>query len=193
MHAIEIAKTYIQAAQTGDQATLGRVISPDVVWHQPGHNQFSGTHRGMAAVGQMLGQMMAVSQGTFAITRADHYMANGDWVAITIEFAGQANGMQLKQPGVDLIRIEGGKIVEVWLFWFLLIEILLIDKAAFYLNDYSSAFALVLTPERKLSREDIAVVLENLEKQGYHLQMPPAEDEYIEHLPEELLRRNDPM
>ncbi|MCF3191764.1 MULTISPECIES: YcgL domain-containing protein [Pseudomonas] len=55
------------------------------------------------------------------------------------------------------------------------------------------AFDLVLTPERKLSREDIAKVLENLETQGYHLQMPPAEDEYIEHLPEELLRRNDPM
>ena len=49
MHAIEIAKTYIQAAQTGDQATLARVLSPDVVWHQPGNNQFSGTHRGMAA------------------------------------------------------------------------------------------------------------------------------------------------
>jgi len=55
------------------------------------------------------------------------------------------------------------------------------------------AFDLVLTPERTLSREDIHQVLENLEKQGYHLQMPPAEDEYIEHLPEELLRRNDPM
>ncbi|MCY1395133.1 Protein YcgL [compost metagenome] len=55
------------------------------------------------------------------------------------------------------------------------------------------AFDLVLTPERKLAREDIQLVLENLEKQGYHLQMPPAEDEYIEHLPEELLRRNDPM
>ena len=55
------------------------------------------------------------------------------------------------------------------------------------------AFDLVLSPERKLSREDIHQVLENLEKQGYHLQMPPAEDEYIEHLPEELLRRNDPM
>ena len=55
------------------------------------------------------------------------------------------------------------------------------------------AFNLVLTPERKLQQEDIAQVLENLDKQGYHLQMPPAEDEYIEHLPEELLRRNDPM
>jgi len=55
------------------------------------------------------------------------------------------------------------------------------------------AFDLVLTPARTLSREDIHQVLENLDKQGYHLQMPPAEDEYIEHLPEELLRRNDPV
>jgi len=54
-------------------------------------------------------------------------------------------------------------------------------------------FDLLLTPERQLAREDIQQVLENLEKQGYHLQMPPAEDEYIEHLPEELLRRNDPV
>ncbi|MFJ4154085.1 YcgL domain-containing protein [Pseudomonas sp. NPDC089752] len=55
------------------------------------------------------------------------------------------------------------------------------------------AFDLVLTPERQLAREDITKVLENLANQGYHLQMPPAEDEYIEHLPEELLRRNDPV
>ncbi|MEK1938962.1 MAG: YcgL domain-containing protein [Pseudomonas sp.] len=54
-------------------------------------------------------------------------------------------------------------------------------------------FDLVLSPERKLSREDIETVLANLDKQGYHLQMPPAEDEYIQHLPEELLRRNDPI
>ena len=116
MNNIDIAKAYIEAVQTNDQATLGSVISPDVVWHQPGRNRFSGTHRGMAAVGPMLGSMMEVSKGTFAITRADDFMANGDWVAITLEFAGQANGIQLKQPGVDLVRIEGGKIVELRLF-----------------------------------------------------------------------------
>lgn len=116
MDNIDIAKTYITAVQTGDQATLGSIISPDVVWHQPGNNQFSGTHRGMAVVGPMLGKMMAVSNGTFTISRADHYMANGDWVVITLAFAGEANGVKLQQPGVDLIRIEGGKIVEVRLF-----------------------------------------------------------------------------
>tara|TARA_Y100001951_G_scaffold90720_1_gene84089 strand:- start:10216 stop:10509 length:294 start_codon:yes stop_codon:yes gene_type:complete len=55
------------------------------------------------------------------------------------------------------------------------------------------AFDLVLSPERQLAREDIAQVLENLEKQGYHLQMPPPEEDYIQHLPDELLCRNDPV
>lgn len=51
----------------------------------------------------------------------------------------------------------------------------------------------MLSPERELARENIHTVLENLDKQGYHLQMPPPEDEYIEHLPDELLRMNDPL
>lgn len=54
-------------------------------------------------------------------------------------------------------------------------------------------FDMLLTSERKLAREDALKVLENIETQGYHLQMPPPEDDYIEHLPEELLRRNDPV
>ncbi|TRX74477.1 YcgL domain-containing protein [Pseudomonas mangiferae] len=55
------------------------------------------------------------------------------------------------------------------------------------------AFDLVLSEERQLAREDIHAVLENLDRQGYHLQMPPPTDEYIEHLPDELLRLNDPV
>ena len=105
MKSTDIAKAYIKAVQTGDQAALGNIISPDVIWYQPGSNQFSGTHRGIAAVGPMLGKMMEVSKGTFAITRADYYMANGDWIAITLEFAGEANGIRLKQPGVDLTGV----------------------------------------------------------------------------------------
>lgn len=116
MSNIEIAKTYIKAVQTGDQATLANIISPEVIWHQPGSNQFSGVHKGMAAVGPMLGRMMEVSKGTFNITKADHFMANGDWVAITIEFSGEANSIRMSQPGIDMIRIANGKIVEVRLF-----------------------------------------------------------------------------
>jgi uncharacterized protein len=116
MSRIEVAKRYIHAAQTGDQALLASLIAPDVVWHQPGKNRFSGTHRGLAAVGAMLGSMMEVSGGTFAISNAHYFMENGDWVAIQIDFRGHRAGARLAQSGVDLLRIEAGKIVEVYLF-----------------------------------------------------------------------------
>lgn len=55
------------------------------------------------------------------------------------------------------------------------------------------AMDLVLTPQRALAREDIHTVLRNLAEQGYHLQMPPPADDYVQHLPDELLYRNDPI
>lgn len=116
MSAIDIARNYIRAAQTGDQALLARTVSPTVVWHQPGANRFSGTHQGLAAVGAMIGGMMEVSQGSFAITEATHYMQNGDWVAVSIRFAGEREGARLDQAGVDLLRIQDGQVAEVFLF-----------------------------------------------------------------------------
>ena len=113
---IEIAKAYIQAVQQGDQASLGELLSPTITWHQPGDNRFSGIHSGIAAVGGLIGQMMAVSEGSFAITAANRFLANGDLVAVEIEFAGARGGAKMSQPGIDLLRISDGKIVEVWLF-----------------------------------------------------------------------------
>ena len=52
---------------------------------------------------------------------------------------------------------------------------------------------LVLSEERTLAREDIHKVLANLCSQGYHLQMPPKEEDYLVHLPDELMYRNDPI
>lgn len=55
------------------------------------------------------------------------------------------------------------------------------------------AMDLILTEGRKLAQEDILKVLANLRDQGFHVQMPPQEDDYIVHLPDELLNRNDPI
>lgn len=116
MTSIDIAKAYIKAVQSGDQVALGALISPQVIWHQPGNNQFSGTKSGIAEFGAMFAGMMAASGGTFAITAAHRYMANGDLVGIEIEFAATREGAALSQPGIDLLRIADGQIVEVWLF-----------------------------------------------------------------------------
>jgi predicted SnoaL-like aldol condensation-catalyzing enzyme len=87
-----------------------------VIWHQPGNNQFSGTKNGIAEFGAMMGDMIEKSGGSFAITHAHRYLANGNLVAIEIEFSGQREGAKVDQPGIDLLRIADGRIVEVWLF-----------------------------------------------------------------------------
>ena len=54
----ELIAGYFKAIQTGDMPTLGSLVAADVVWHQPGHNKFSGTHTGAEAVFGMIGGMM---------------------------------------------------------------------------------------------------------------------------------------
>lgn len=47
-----------------------------------------------------------------------------------------------------------------------------------HFGEVEKALTFELTAERKLAREDAGQVLGNLKSQGYHLQMPPAEDRY---------------
>ena len=51
----------------------------------------------------------------------------------------------------------------------------------------------ILSPERKLAHVSTENIIEALHSTGYYLQMPPSQDDYIEHLPDELLTMNDPV
>ncbi|MEV6324065.1 nuclear transport factor 2 family protein [Nocardia sp. NPDC051787] len=113
---IDLAHTYFQAVQNGDIAALGDLLAEDIVWHQPGANQFSGDHKGRDAVFAMLGAMMAASQGSFAIDTIHTLMGNGNLVAATLHFSGRRDDLAMAMDGVDLLRIADGKIVEMWLF-----------------------------------------------------------------------------
>jgi uncharacterized protein len=43
-------------------------------------------------------------------------MANGNLVAVPVHFTAQREGSSMAMDGVDLLRIEGDQIAEVWLF-----------------------------------------------------------------------------
>jgi ketosteroid isomerase-like protein len=113
---LAVVHRYFDALAAKDFATVGAVLADDIVWHQPGGNRFSGTHRGSAAVNEMIGGMMAVSEGTFELTTTGTPMVNGALVAAPVHFAGKREGAGMAMDGVDLLRIEGDRIAEVWLF-----------------------------------------------------------------------------
>jgi predicted SnoaL-like aldol condensation-catalyzing enzyme len=64
----------------------------------------------------MLGSMMETSQGTFAIDKVHTLMGNGDLVTATIHFTGRRGDTSMSMDGVDLLRVQNGKITEMWLF-----------------------------------------------------------------------------
>ena len=92
------------------------LLSPDVVWHQPGSNLFSGEHSGIDAVGSLLGGMMEASQGTLQLAVTGQPMVNGEQVAVPVRFSGQRTDASMDMAGVDLLTVRDGKIVEVRLF-----------------------------------------------------------------------------
>ncbi|WP_434445172.1 nuclear transport factor 2 family protein [Lentzea sp. E54] len=113
---LDVATTYFEALESGDFATVAAQLAEDVVWHQPGGNRFSGVHRGSDAAGAMIGGMMAVSEGTFALRRNAPLMVNGDIVAAPVRWTAKRPGAEMDGVGVDLMRVADGKVAEVWLF-----------------------------------------------------------------------------
>lgn len=115
MSAIDVVGQYGAAAAAGDMAALASLLTDDVVWHQPGANQLSGDHVGPEAVVAHLGKFMELSGGTFAL-ETESVTESGNLVATTVRFTGQREGVaDLDQHGVDVFRVEGDRIAEIWL------------------------------------------------------------------------------
>ena len=116
MTAKEVVMAYSVALSKGDVPTAFSYFSPDAKWHQPGNNKFSGTQSGLEAIGKMLSEMMAVTQGTLVIKPAGAMMVNGNLVSCPVRFSAKNGSKSVDMEGNDLYEVADGKIVQVWLF-----------------------------------------------------------------------------
>jgi ketosteroid isomerase-like protein len=114
---IDTVQKYFDSLAKGDLDTLGSLLADDVIWHQPGQGKLSKTYKGKNEVFGLFGQFMEISQGSFKIDAVAHLMSNEDLVTATVQFsAKKPNGQSIAMNGVDLMKIESGKIKEVYLF-----------------------------------------------------------------------------
>lgn len=115
MSAIDVVGRYGAAAAAGDMAALAATLTEGVVWHQPGANQLSGDHVGPQAIVAHLGRFMELSGGTFTL-ETESATEIGSLVATTVRFTARRDGLvDLDQHGVDVFRVEGDRIAEIWL------------------------------------------------------------------------------
>jgi ketosteroid isomerase-like protein len=111
-----VADAYFEALGSGDMPSAMGLLSPEVIWHQPGANRFSGDYTGIDEIGALLGGFMEASEGTFELAVSGPAMVNGELVAVPVRFSGQRADMSMDMSGVDLLTVRDGKIAEVHLF-----------------------------------------------------------------------------
>lgn len=112
---MEVFRAYAEALSKGDYAEVFETMSDDVVWHMGGEGQLSGVVTGKQALGERLGEFAKRSGGTFKIIT--NWAAGNDcFVAASVVSLAERGAKKLNDPGIDLFKIEKGKIQEVWTF-----------------------------------------------------------------------------
>jgi len=91
------------------------LFAPDIIWHIPGHNHFSGDHVGVDNVLTLFGRNVQETDGTFKVDVHD-IVANDQHAVAIATVSGQRSGKSLNDRYMHVIHIANGKVTESWIF-----------------------------------------------------------------------------
>ena len=112
---MQVFNTYTEALSRGDFEAAFETMADTIVWHMGGESSLSGIIKGKQALGERLGEFTKRSNGTFRVIT--NWAASNDcFVAASVVSVAEKGADKLNDPGIDLFKIENGKIQEVWTF-----------------------------------------------------------------------------
>lgn len=112
---MKVFNAYSEALSRGDFEGAFETMSDEILWHMGGEGPLSGTVAGKQKLAECFGEYSERSGGTFKVI-TDWAAPNSHFVAVSVVSMAEKDGNTLNNPGIDLFRIENGKIQEVWTF-----------------------------------------------------------------------------
>ena len=112
---MKVFNTYTEALSRGDFEAAFETMADTIVWHMGGESSLSGLIKGKQALGERLGEFAKRSNGTFRVM-TEWAASNDCFVAASVVSLAEKGNEKLDDPGIDLFKIEDGKIQEVWTF-----------------------------------------------------------------------------
>ena len=112
---MKVFNTYTEALSRGDFEAAFETMADTIVWHMGGESSLSGIIKGKQALGERLGEFAKRSNGTFRVM-TEWAASNDCFVAASVVSLAEKGNEKLNDPGIDLFKIEDGKIHEVWTF-----------------------------------------------------------------------------
>ena len=111
-----LVRRLFDAFRARDLAAIVATVPDDLVWHFPGRRgRLAGTHRGRDAVLAFLADVSALTGDTFHLDLEDVTASDRHAVAL-FRGHGTRDGKVLDNPTCLRIRIDEGRLVEVWEF-----------------------------------------------------------------------------
>lgn len=112
---MKVFNTYTEALSRGDFEAAFETMADTIVWHMGGESSLSGIIKGKQALGERLGEFAKRSNGTFRVM-TEWAASNDCFVAASVVSLAEKDNEKLNDLGIDLFKIEDGKIQEVWTF-----------------------------------------------------------------------------
>jgi len=110
----DVVRRAYAALASGDMDELGECFARDAVWHEPGHNVYSGDRVGWPDIrDEFFALLGPLSRGAFRAELVD--IAIGQKYVVAIHRArGEYNGRILDTLTFEVARVARGQIQEVW-------------------------------------------------------------------------------
>ncbi len=112
---LERARAGYAAFASGDMATVGDLMSDDIVWHSGGNNVLTGDYVGKEAVLGYFGRLMQESGGSFKNDIHD-MLANDDHGVALVAQSATRGGVSFEGNAVHIFHMRDGKMTEFWSF-----------------------------------------------------------------------------
>ena len=108
---VELVQRVYAAYLPGDRATMEAAFSPSVRWH---HSGFDATAGDLDGIVQVFGYLFADDHMEDYRLEVVDILASEERVAVIAKTSGRIGEQQLVNEFVQVIRVDGGRIVEVW-------------------------------------------------------------------------------
>jgi ketosteroid isomerase-like protein len=111
---VDVVRRAYSALASGDMDELEQCFARDAVWHEPGHNIYSGDQVGWPDIRDGLFALLGpLSRGGFGVELVD--IAIGQKYVVAVHRTkGEYNGRILDTLAFEVARIARGRIHEVW-------------------------------------------------------------------------------
>jgi ketosteroid isomerase-like protein len=109
----EVVRAFYAARGRADSAAAHDLLDADVRWHEPGEEDYSGTHQGRDTVIELLDDLQRVTEGTFTLEPTG-FLTTHEHVVARIRWSARRGKTYVAGEEIAVYRISAGRIAEAW-------------------------------------------------------------------------------